>query len=407
MAIVDVVKWNGAPGVFARKFPREDLGTWSQLIVNETQEAVLVKEGRMMGPFKPGRYTLDTKNIPLLSSFLGLATGGRTPFTAEVWFVNRTSKLDVKWGTQSPIQIRDPLYSVMLPVMARGQFGITIDDSKRFLKRLVGTLPDFSEPALKSYFRGVVLTTSKTTIAETMLRRKVSLLEIAAELSELSTAIEASINGRFAEFGIKLSMFQLMSIETDLNDSSVVKLRDALAKKAEFNILGTDYTQSRSLDILQDAAGNEGNAGGVMGAGIGLGLGAGIGNAMAGGMAGVGGQLNPAPSKSTTTECDKCGAPVPGEAKFCPRCGDVVIRCPGCGRDNDENAKSCVGCGRTLERFACVDCGTDLGSALKFCPSCGAKQSKSCASCGADLAAGVKFCGNCGTKQGGTEESAG
>lgn len=400
MALVDVVKWNGNPGTFARKFPREDLGSWSQLIVSETQEAVLVKEGRMLGPFKPGRYTLNTKNLPVLEKFLGMATGGKTPFTAEVWFVNHATKLDVKWGTQSPIQIRDPLYGILLPIMARGQFGLTITDSKRFLKRLVGTMPDFGEATLRSYFRGLVLTVAKDTIASSMLKSKVSLLEIAGELQELSSAIEKAITARFADFGIELSMFHLMSVETDLEDPSVSQLRNALAKKAELNILGTDYVQSRSLDIMQEAAGNEGASGGVVGAGIGLGLGAGIGNNMAIGMSNIGGQMNTRGGGPPQTNCDKCGSPVPAESKFCPRCGDEVHRCPNCGRDNDEDAVACAGCGQALAKASrCVKCKATLAPASKFCASCGSPQTSQCSNCGATLTPGSKFCVECGKAQ--------
>lgn len=116
MAIVEVIKYNGGPNVFAWKYPSEELGTWTQLIVSEAQEAILFKSGKALDVFGSGRHTLDTANIPILNKIINLPFGGRSPFTAEVWYVNKIHSLDIKWGTSSPIQIQDPKYSVFIPV---------------------------------------------------------------------------------------------------------------------------------------------------------------------------------------------------------------------------------------------------------------------------------------------------
>jgi membrane protease subunit (stomatin/prohibitin family) len=348
VAIPDVVKWNGREGVFAIKHPQSDLGTWSQLIVHETQEAVLIKEGRLLGPFKPGRHTLSTKNYPVLSRFLGLSLRGKSPFSAEVWFVNRATKLDVKWGTTSPIQIRDPLYQILIPVMARGQFGVKIESTKKFLMQFVGTMSSFSEAELRSYLRGIILTEAKTVISKLMLERKISLLEIAGELSELSNGIEVIVKERLEKFGIALSDFQVIGIETDMEDASVVKLREATASQAAYKILGTDYVQSRSLDILQDAAGNEGTSGDIMGAGIGLGIGAGLGGAIGQNAGGLGDSMNVSGGAKATT-CVSCDKSLPGDSKFCSHCGASQLS-------------------------SCAECKTDLTPGSKFCSNCGASQ---------------------------------
>lgn len=105
MALVDVVKYDGTPNVFAWKYPNSELGTWTQLIVNETQEAVLYKGGQSLDLFGPGRHTLSTANIPLLNKLINLPFGGKSPFSAEVWYVNKVNALDIKWGTPTPIQL--------------------------------------------------------------------------------------------------------------------------------------------------------------------------------------------------------------------------------------------------------------------------------------------------------------
>lgn len=142
--IIDLVKWDTRnPKLLAWKFPSQELSTWTQLIVNETQEAYLVSGGVYEGPYEGGRHTLSTQNIPILRNLLGIPFGGQSPFTAEVWYINKAAILDLKWGTPDPIQLKDPLYGVMVPVRAFGQYGIRIRDGKKFLLKLVGTLPSF------------------------------------------------------------------------------------------------------------------------------------------------------------------------------------------------------------------------------------------------------------------------
>ena len=153
MAIVDVVKYNGGTDVFAWKYPNEELGTWTQLIVNESQEAILFKSGKALDVFTSGRHTLDTANIPILRKLVNLPFGGRSPFTAEVWYVNKAYDLDIKWGTASPIQLQDPKYNVFLPIRAFGQFGIQIEDSKKCMVKLIGTMPVFDKKSVTNYFK--------------------------------------------------------------------------------------------------------------------------------------------------------------------------------------------------------------------------------------------------------------
>ena len=157
MAIIDMLKWDGHPHTYAWKFPNNNLTTMAQLIVNESQEAVLFSKGKILAKFGPGKHTLTTENIPILKELFGLPFGGQNPFTAEVWFVNKVIALDVKWGTQNPIQLKDPLYNVMVPVRAFGQFGVQIEDSIKFLVKLVGTLQAFNSDDLSNYFKGLLI----------------------------------------------------------------------------------------------------------------------------------------------------------------------------------------------------------------------------------------------------------
>lgn len=283
MAVIDLVKWNGSPNLLAWKYPfnsSEELSTWTQLIVNETQEAFLVRGGVYDGPFGGGRHTLTTENIPLIRNLLGLPFGGKSPFSAEVWFVNKVTNLDIRWGTPDPIQLKDPTYNILIPVRAFGQYGVAIADSKKFLLKLVGTLPGFDVDTLGEYFKGVFTTKIKTEIANSIIRMGVSVLEITTHLEDLSNMLKNALAKEMDEYGIKLTQFNIHSINMPEDDPAVISLKTALAKKTEMGILGFNYQQERSFDVLQTAAGNEGNAGGVMGAGLGLGMGVGMGGVM-------------------------------------------------------------------------------------------------------------------------------
>ena len=282
MAIVEVVKYNGSPDVFAWKYPSEELGTWTQLIVNESQEAILFKGGKALDVFQSGRHTLETANIPILNKIINLPFGGRSPFTAEVWYINKVNSLDIKWGTASPIQLQDPKYSVFIPVRAFGQFGIRIENSKQFLVKLVGTLSVFDKTNILKYFRGLYLTKVKDAISSYLVHKQISIMEINAYIEELSTYLQEKMQPVLEEYGIKLVNFYVNDISVPEDDTAVKKLKDALAKKAEMNIIGYNYQQERSFDTLEGAAKNPGTSGDLMGAGLGLGMGVTMGGAVGG-----------------------------------------------------------------------------------------------------------------------------
>ena len=429
MAIVEVVKYNGAANVFAWKYPSEELGTWTQLIVNESQEAVLFKGGKALDVFGSGRHTLDTKNIPLLNKIVNLPFGGRSPFTAEVWYVNKLFKLDIKWGTASPIQIQDPKYGVFVPVRSNGMFGIQIDDSKKFLIKLVGTMPGFDEQSVIKYFRGLYITKVKDAISSYVVKKGISALEINAYIDELSSYMKERIQPEMEGYGIKLASFYVNEISIPENDPAVKKLKNALAKKAEMNIIGYSYQQERSFDTMESAVQNESmGAAPFMGAGMGIGMGVGVGGAMASSMSGIAGQMKfdasdnmaecpkcHAKMEKTQRFCGTCGFDMQQEnkqiapkiikcancgvenkgSKFCTECGKKYIPCPECGADMNEDDTTCRECGYELPR-KCPECGAILTKGTKFCPECGVSVAKKCPKCGANIEGNPKFCPECG-----------
>lgn len=337
MATFNVLKWDAMPNVFAYHYPSCELNTQTQLIVKESQEAIFQKEGLYYGPLLPGRHVLDTKNIPFLTKLISSFTSrGYTPYEAEVWFVSKAVPLNVKWGTTDPILIEDPKYHIALPVRAFGQYGIAITDSCRFLARLVGRVPAFTEKVLASYFKGVIVTYAKEAIAKEMAERNCSLLQIGTKLDVISKSLERRISEELVDYGVELRMFMVNSISTDENDPSVAQLRKALAKKAEMDIIGYTYAQERSFDTMQTAAGNEGASGSMMGAGMGLGMGFGVGQPMGNAMAHMAGNINVGQPVAQMTPqsapvnpagakfCMSCGGALMANAKFCPQCGTKI-----------------------------------------------------------------------------------
>lgn len=409
MAIVEVVKYNGPPNVFVWKYPSEELGTWTQLIVNESQEAILFKGGKALDVFPSGRHTLETANIPILNKIVNLPFGGRSPFTAEVWYVNRLSKLDVKWGTASPIQIQDPKYGVFVPIRANGMFGIQIEDSKKFLVKLVGTAPGFDEQSIIKYFRGLYITKVKDAIASYVVKKAISILEINAYIDELSAHMKSRIEPEMADYGVKLASFYVNEISTPEDDPAIQKLKAALAKKAEMNIIGYSYQQERSFNTMDSAVQNDSlGAAPFMGAGMGIGMGVGVGGAMAGSMSGLAQQISIS-NTPAQVECPQCHASVPQEQRFCGFCGydmqksptraselkeeKIIAKCSNCGAVIN-NAKFCPECGKKIN--PCPECGSDLPDGATFCSVCNYELPKKCPKCGVILPKGTNFCPECG-----------
>ena len=376
MAIVEVVKYNGKPNVMAWKYPSEELGTWTQVIVNETQEVVFVKEGKVLDVLGPGRHTLSTENIPLLSKIINIPFGGKSPFSAEIWYVNKIFALDVKWGTAPAIQLQDPKFKVFVPVTAFGQFGIRVNDSKTFLTKLVGTLPSFDHDVMVKYFRGLLVSNVKNVISSYLVKKNISILEINAFISEIGEELENKLTPELEKYGIELVNFYVTSIEVPEEDTAVVKLKEALSKRAEMDIVGYDYTTARSFDTLESAAKNEGTGSNLMNAGIGLGMGLGVGGHFGNQFGSVYSKLDTTGTKKSNEniKCGKCGFLVEEGQKFCPECGERIgFFCKKCGASLlKKGQKYCPECG-ALQAFICPNCKKEIDEHSKFCPECGEK----------------------------------
>jgi membrane protease subunit (stomatin/prohibitin family) len=316
MSLIDRLKYDPlSEDELVYRESKDNLTLGTQVIVGESQDVVFVRGGKIADLLGPGTHTLSTANIPILQTLVNLPFGGRTPFTAEVYWVNRRSKLDLPWGTTSPMSLVDPQYEVAVPVRAYGQFGLAAGESRALVTKLAGTLRGgFSMSDVQRYFQGLVVSRVTASIAGYVKRERVPILELSGGVEAIGDEMRGAIEREFATYGLTLLNFYVMSISVPNDDEGVRKLRELMATKAEFKQLGDNYRIKRTFDVLEKAAGNESSAAGSLlagGLGLGIGLGAGpaLGQSLAGGMT------------LGAAACEACGATQPANARFCPNCG--------------------------------------------------------------------------------------
>lgn len=386
----DDIKYQMDNKTLVAKSHIEDFTTQTQLIVHESQEALFYKEGRALDLFAAGRYALSTENLPVLRHFFG----ARTPFSCEVFFINKVSVLDLLWGIPTPIVLEDPRYHLIVHVRASGQTGVRVKDSRRFVVKVVGQLTEFTVEDVRRSVKGMMMTSLNTLIANTIVNEGVSILEVTTRLEDLSVAVRQRLNEKLDDIGLEAVHFNIGTIFAD--EADLAKLREAKmavsAKRIEaqndaemeaykIELMGKarasaraaegyTYQDERRFDVLSAAAGNAGAAGSLVNAGVGLGMGLGV-------MGEIRHQTNAALAQDAapTKVCPDCGAQVAADAKFCSGCGKTLApagkTCPQCHASVAADAKFCQACGKAL------------APAKKFCPSCGAENEGTCLFCSA------------------------
>ena len=365
--IFDVIKYEGPSDVFAWKFPGEDFNTHSKLIVNESQEAILFRNGQALDAFTAGRYVLTLDNIPLLSKMQNLFNKGQeTQFTSQVYYVNKTIPLNLKWGTDSPIQVYDPFAETIVNVRANGRFGVQVEDSRKMLIKLVGTMETFDQQTMRDYFIGLMMAQIKSEIGRYITEKQISVLQISMYLAELSETLKRAMTEGFLEYGIRLDNCYVNSVNVPSEDLAKIKAAQDEAKARK--VQGYTYQEEKQFDVLANAAKNTGTAGAMMGMGLGLGMGAGIGVPFGSAMGGIAQnafrpqtpqapQTPPAaPTQGAGVTCPGCGNTVPASFRFCPTCGHAVEQvtkaansfCPNCGNPVPAGSRFCPGCGNPI-----------------------------------------------------------
>ena len=343
MKIADIIKYEGDNSTFIWKHPCEDFNYLTQLIVHESQEAIFFMNGQALDMFGPGRYTLETQNIPLVGKVLNKATGDKTPFHCEVYFINKTEQMNIKWGTDSRVQYIEPTYGFPLSIGASGEMSLRAEDSRKLLLKLVGTESYLGQQQLTNYFRAFLMTRVKTYIAQVMKSNSINIFEIDENLTMFSNAIKNLLVGDFADYGVALEQFfvttilkpdgdrqyekfkelhfrqyadiaeaklrqqtEIINAETEAQ-KTVIDSRAQATKRAQE---GYTYQQERGFDVAEKVAQNEA-VGEFTNMGVGFGTMAGVGGAV-GSM--VGGMMNDA--MNTATAPATPAAPVDDMAAF-------------------------------------------------------------------------------------------
>ncbi len=248
-----------------------DFRIGSQVIVRENQTAVFFRDGKALDTFGPGRHTITTANIPLLIELLGRAFDGRSPFTAEVYFVNMREFLDMKWGTPEPIALRDPDLG-LVRLRAFGTYSMQVNDPQMFVAKIVGTQGIYQTSQIENFLRGIIVSSLTDLLGES----KKGLFDLPAYFDEIGAGIKAKIQDAFAQLGLTLKQFFVNSI------SPTEETAKAIDERASMGAIGNlqAYLQFQTARAMRDAAG-AGAEGGMAGAGMGLGAGVGLGAAMA------------------------------------------------------------------------------------------------------------------------------
>ena len=330
METAQIIKYEGDNSTFIWKHPCEDFNSFTQLIVHESQEAIFFLNGQALDLFGVGRYTLETQNIPKLGKILNRTTGDKTPFHCEVYFINKTEQMAIRWGTDSKVQFIEPTYGFPISIGASGDMSLRVEDSRKLLIKLVGTENILEQQKLVGFFRAFLMTRVKTYIASVIKATKINIFEIDERLTEFSENIHNLLRPDFADYGIALEKFFVTTIVKPDGDAQYEKFKelhfrqyadiaeaklrqqtdlinaqteaqkiviDAQAQATKRAQEGYTYAQERGFDVAEKVAENEA-VGQFTNIGVGLGTMAGVGGAV-GGV--VGGAVNNAMGSAMQT----------------------------------------------------------------------------------------------------------
>lgn len=238
-AIASVIQYEGDNTTFIWKHPIEDFNTGSQLIVHESQEAVFFMNGEALDLFGPGRHTLETQNLPLVRKFFSAPTGGVTPFHCEVYFINKTEQMAIKWGTDSQLEYVEPTYKFPVKIGASGEMSLRAEDSRKLLVKLVGTEKTLTQQTLVQKFRAFLMTRIKSHMAAQIKKNAINIFEIDENLVALSEQLHEIFVPDFADYGLSLERFFITTIIKPEDDKAYQQFRDLHVR------LYTDVAEAR------------------------------------------------------------------------------------------------------------------------------------------------------------------
>jgi membrane protease subunit (stomatin/prohibitin family) len=298
--LIDIIEWNEATDSqqLAYRFPRynNEIKYGAKLVVREGQAAVFVNQGQLADVFQPGTYSLETRNLPILSTLLGWMYGFESPFKAEVYFVSTRRWTDQKWGTQNPIMLRDPEFGPVR-VRAFGTYAVQVGDPATFLKELIGTDPSFETYEITGQVRSLIV----SRFTDALAKMQVGVLDLAGNYAKIAQDSQVKMNDEMGNMGLKLPTFLIENI------SLPPEVESALDTRTKMGVIGdmSQYTKYKAAEAIETAAANPGGMGGI---GAQLAAGVAMGSQVAGALgAGLAGQV---------AQTAQVPPPVPGGVLF-------------------------------------------------------------------------------------------
>ncbi len=339
----------------------------AQLTVRESQAAVLFYKGKACDGFGPGRHTLKTGNIPILTKILSAPWGLVSPLRAEVYFVNLKVFTNLKWGTVDPVAFRDKELG-LVRLRAHGVFNIRVVQPVLFINTLAGTMGKYTTQQIEEYLRRVIVSRLNDFLGETL----DSLLDLPGNFDELAEGLKERLVADFKRFGLALDGLYITSITPPPEVQGAIDDRSRMSVLQDMD----KFVRMKAAMAMEKAAVDGGEAGAGMGLGLGMMM-----PAMFGNLQPNNAQTAAVSTADSAVQCEECRNRIPKDARFCPYCGHqqvILQQCSGCGKNLTPGARFCSRCGRSTQ-FApqaanCPNCGTENLPGAVFCNQCGEKM---------------------------------
>ncbi len=374
---LSVIEWFDQTGQeIIHRIPQEgsaETKFGSQVIVRDNQAAIFFRDGKGLDVLGPGRHTLSTANIPILTKVLALPWGFTSPFRVEVVFVNMKLFPDLKWGTAQPVAYRDAELG-LVRLRAFGNYAIQIREPLVFVNALAGTMGSFMTGDIKDYLRDLIVSRLNDYLGEKLR----TIFDLPEQYDEMGSEVHDRLSHDFRRYGINLADFFITSI------TPPEEVEKAIDERAQMAALGDldKFLKMKAARALEGAGSGGSPAGDMAGLGAGAGMGAGIGMMLPGmifeSMRERGGAGGGSAAAAEAIACPACHTEVSPSARFCPHCGESLVagdRCRNCEAPLAPDAKFCSRCGESVgvtER-ACPTCKAKLPAGARFCMECGGK----------------------------------